>query len=447
MRSSRRHLFPFLVVVSLTGLLLLLAGRMALPAGAVPIDVGEQDFTYGPTTLANDPTGDRPESKLWWNDGLWWASMFNVTETEYHIYRLNWSTQVWEDTGVPLDDRDESRADTLWDGSKLYVASHLFTENSAHADSGNRGRLYRYSYNTTTNVYFLDSGFPVDVNEDKSETLVLEKDSTGRLWVIYVSRPTGGSDYQVYVNASAGSDDVWGTPFTLPVAGAHVAQDDIASLIAFGGKTGVMWSNQVDNTLNFATHLDINANAETGWTLKANILAPHTVDDHISLKMHVSFGKVFVAVRTNATVATDPLVGLLERDPSTGNFTFYTYSTKANDDTRPIVLVDEGTAAAGDELVYVFVTGKPGGSKICYKSAPLSAISFPAGDCGTPFIEDDVLNMIDNATSAKHTVNSTTGIVIVASDDVNGQYYVHNVLGNPPSPGFSVFLPAIVKEN
>ena len=455
MRTSRRYLVPSLAVLGLTALLILLAGQMVLPAGAVPIVKGYQDFSYAPVPPApdpHDPTGEKPESKLWWNDGFWWGSMFNVTAGEYRIYRLNWGTQEWEDTGVALDDRDDSRADTLWDttDNKLYVASHIYTENSAPADPGNRGRLYRYSYNTTTDTYSLDGGFHpdgVDVNVDKTEALVLDKDSTGRLWVTYVSRVGIGIDnpYQVYVNATTGGalgdDDNWGTPFTLPtepVEKAHVAQDDIASLISFGGKIGVMWSNQVDNTLNFATHLDSNPDPDdpAGWTLHANILAGHTVDDHISLKMHAAGGKVFAAIKTNPPpLSTDPLIGLIVKDAD-DNFSFKTYSTKANDDTRPIVLVDESAA-----LVYMFVTGKPGGSKICYKSSPLSAISFPAGDCGTSFIEDSVLDKIDNATSAKQNLNATTGIVVLASDDVNGQYYVHNVLGDPP-PVVTDRLPA-----
>ena len=59
-------------------------------------------------------------------------------------------------------------------------------------------------------------------------------------------------------------------------------------------------------------------------------------------------------------------------------------------------------------------------------------MSFPTGNCGIPFIEDDAVNLIDNTTSTKQNVNSTTGLVVLASDDFNGQVYVHNALGDPP---------------
>ena len=34
------------------------------------------------------PTGSKPESKLWWNDGAWWSSMWSVAGNGFHIFRL-----------------------------------------------------------------------------------------------------------------------------------------------------------------------------------------------------------------------------------------------------------------------------------------------------------------------------------------------------------------------
>ena len=64
---------------------------------------GYHDFSYGSTITA--PTGSKPESKLWFNDGIWWAVMFNSTLQGTNIYRLDIPTQVWSDTGTTVDDR------------------------------------------------------------------------------------------------------------------------------------------------------------------------------------------------------------------------------------------------------------------------------------------------------------------------------------------------------
>ncbi len=106
-----------------------------------PVEAGYRDFSYGtstgpdglPTGNCNStPTGEKPESKLWWNDGFWWANLCNDVAQEHHIYRLDVASQSWMDTGTVLDDHPRTKADTLWDetNQKLYVA-HLHDQCTA----------------------------------------------------------------------------------------------------------------------------------------------------------------------------------------------------------------------------------------------------------------------------------------------------------------------------
>ena len=189
-----------------------LAGLLAMTAAAAPAtaaaDVGFEDFNYAPAS--GSPTGSKPESKLWFNDGFWWASMFDPASQDHHIFRLDRTTQHWVDTGTAIDTRVTTRADTLWTGSKLYGASHVFTTGAVTTTSTNAGKLWRFSYNATTKTYTRDAGFPVDVNAAKTETLVIDRDSTGRLWATW----TLGN--QVYVNHTTTSDTAWGTPYVIP---------------------------------------------------------------------------------------------------------------------------------------------------------------------------------------------------------------------------------------
>jgi len=446
-----------LAIIGVATVLGLLMGVLIIAlasAGTLSIDVGYLDFSYG-SVVTGEPTGEKPESKLWWNDGFWWGVLFNDTAGEYHIYRLIWATQTWEDTGVPVDDRPATKSDALWDGTagKLYIVSHNYTEAASWNNNFvNWGRLYRYTYNTSTRTYTKDIGFPVTVNNHETEALVLEKDTAGRLWVTFVARPQGSSAYQVFANTSDDDGLHWGNPFTLTLnitpTAVMVAQDDISSVISFDDglthKIGIMWSNQISGpisgTLHFAIHTDGVAR-DLGWTHDVVPIPEDTgADDHISLKS-TSDG-VFAAIKLNTALTGDvPLVGLVAYEPTADEYSFHEYSTEANNDTRPILVVDEDTSKA-----YIFVTGKPGGSKICYKSldiqTPLSTMGdFATGDCGEPFIEDLTYKDVDNATSMKANANSTSGIVVLASDDfvpglldppreVN-QVYVHNNLGAP----------------
>src|SRR5829696_2518017 len=179
---------------------------------ASPGSLGFQDMSTQGTGGA--ATGEKPESKLWWTDGAWWGVLFDSVSQSYHIFRLDRAEHTWMDTKTVVDNRPKSRADALWDGQHLYVSSHVVSTSSATAAPGNPARLFRYSYDAAAASYALDAGFPIAISDYSSETLTIDRDSTGRLWATWVQ----GS--QVYVNKTGGSDDAWGTPFALPAQGA-----------------------------------------------------------------------------------------------------------------------------------------------------------------------------------------------------------------------------------
>ena len=397
----------------------------AAPAGAATADIGHQDQSYAP--LGGSPSGTKPESKLWFNNG-WWATMFDPAAGEHRIYRLDPGTGAWSDTGVAIDPRDSSRADTLWEptSGKLYVASHVYTTSGTRSTSGNSGRLYRYSYNAASNSYSLDPGFPVTVNSAKTETLVIDRDSTGALWATWTQ------DSRVYVNHTlGGNDSVWGTPYILPVAGTSLTSDDISSLIHFGGDTiGVMWSNQTDHKVYFAVHQDGDGDSAGSWSSSA-VPTGASSDDHINLKAD-SAGRVYAAVKTSEGTSARPLILLLVRSTG-GSWTSTTYGTVSNSHTRPIVLLDEQHG-----VIHMFATcpqppktsGQSGGD-ICEKTASMANPSFPSG-VGTPVIREAGLPDMNDATSTKQNVDASTGIVVMANNATSDTYWhMEEPLGAP----------------
>jgi hypothetical protein len=119
-RSGSRLL---LLVVALVSMAVLAPSGPAWAAG----DIGHPSLTY--SGVSNPPTSDKPQSKLWWNAGSWWADMWK-TGSGWHIYRLDRSAETWVDTGVLNDTRGSTLADVLWDGTHLYIASHVVTVSS-----------------------------------------------------------------------------------------------------------------------------------------------------------------------------------------------------------------------------------------------------------------------------------------------------------------------------
>ncbi len=416
-----RRLYSALMI-----LLLALSGVLGAPAAQAAVSPdGYRDFQFG-SSCNSTPTGEKPESKLWWNDGSWWGSLC-ATDNHYHIFRLNLANNSWADTGTMLDDRPTTKADTLWDAAnqKLYVASHVFTTSAAPTSTqSNWGRLYRYSY--SAGIYSLDPGFPVTVSKGKSEAMVLAKASNGTLWVTYVE------SNKVMVNHSSGSDTSWGTPYALPVTGAsNLTSDDISTNIAFdtttaSPKIGVMWSNQNDKNVYFAVHIDSDQNDQS-WAsfgvFTSSAQNPAAADDHLNIKLQSDGKGIYAVVKTSNTNSTAPLILLLScvaNCAAAGGWQNSVIYTKGDNHTRPILLID----TSHNEL-NVFSANEGGGS-IYRKVAPISSnISFVSGH-GDLFIKKTASDAkINNPTSTKQNVNSTTGLVVLASDEVS-RYYLHN---------------------
>jgi hypothetical protein len=411
-----------LIVLAL--ILLAAASPAAADAGA-----GFRDFSWQATGV-NGPTGEKPQSKLWYNDGIWWGDMFDVTSGKWMIFRLDQATQTWVDTGTPLDVRPASWADTLWDGTHLYVAS-AGVDPASPSDSA---KLYRYSYSAATKTYTVNPGFPVTVVTGGMEAVVLDKDAAGALWATW----TRGN--QVYVDATNGTDSAWGTPFVLPVAGTTVTPDDISSVVSLKGAIGVMWSNQVDGAMYFAEHHD--GDAPATWAASSQVVHGATMaDDHINLKsMQEIDGQVFATVKTSLSDVAGspgaPLLLLAKRDATTGAWSTTPISAVADDQTRPIVMLNPS-----QDKLYVFASTPVGGgtinsgtaeTAIFYKTTSMSSPSFGPGP-GTPFIQTAGDLHINNVTSTKQTVSAGSGVVVLASDNASG-FYMHNTIAPASAP-------------
>jgi hypothetical protein len=393
---------------------LLLASLLIAPAPALAADVGVEGPSYA--GAGAEPTGEKPESKLWFNDGIWWGSLWDTASGRYEIFRLNGAT--WASTNVPLDTRSNSRADTLWDGTSLYVASHVFATTPA---TGTPSNLYKFSYNPATDTYSLVGGWPQQINNVRTETLVIDKDSTGQLWATWVQKDSANKR-RVHVNRTLSGDSGWGAPFVVPGTSAHtqVGTDDISSVIAFGGnKIGVLWSNQrvTPKTFNFIVHDD--SAGDTIWGPSVAITGGSRFgDDHINLKsLHTDgSGRVFAIIKTSNTGPSDPLIVVLTRS-SGGSWSQRTVWTRGNNLTRPLVLVDTSNG-----LLHAFASTE-GGGKVYYKSATLTG-SFPGG-LGTVVMADDAQDDINNVTSGKGNVSSSTGLLVLASNQTTQRYWHH----------------------
>jgi hypothetical protein len=370
-------------------------------------DIGFRGPNYSP---ASAPTGQKPQSKLWYADGMWWASMFNRLTNKHEIFRLNPATQSWSTTGTALDERQKAATDTLWDGSKLYVAAGVDGATSAES-----ARIRRYSYSSATKEFTLDTGFPVTVTAGGMEAVVFDRDTAGKLWITFTR---GG---KVYVAHTTSDDRTWTQPYVLPVTGAaNLNSDDISAIIAYRGHIGVMWSNQADSAMYFAYHRD--GSPDSAWTLLTALSGPELADDHINLKSLQSDGSgtVVAVTKTSKNGPSDPLIQVLVLRNGATSFTSHVFGRVSDNHTRAQVAIDRT-----NRQIYVFASAPCcSGGAIYYKRSSLDNVSFPTGR-GTPLIQSSTDLNINNPTTTKQEVTPATGLVVLAGDDRTKNYW-HN---------------------
>ena len=419
-RVSFRHFSQFLF------LLIFSVAHFSVANAADSLEVGYRTLSFPSGVGGNsEPTAEKPESKLWFHDDLWWASMWSNTGDAYHIFYLDLSTQDWIDTGVQLDPRIDTKADALLDGDTLYVVSHIWEGSAGSASAGNRGELFRYEYDSQNKTWIPTSGFPVEVNQADGESLVIAKDTAGILWITYVK------DRKVYINHTVSNDADWATPSVLPVgSAANVTDDDVSGIISFNGKIGIMWSNQSSGRITyFAVHND--GDAADSW---ASVEAYGSdSDDHINVKSLAcdDTGGIYAAVKGGGSPTIVMVRCPGDLDPlDENNWEVHTvFGGSSGSPTRPQLLVD-----IYNRQVYVFVRYREnsGNGDIFYKISDLDNIDF-SGD-PLPFIQSSADDHINDPTTTKQCVDNRSGLVVLASDSQSRRYFHNYFQLGPDTP-------------
>jgi hypothetical protein len=386
---------------------------LALP-GIARADTGFQGPSY-PSGSSGPPTTSKPESKLWWNDGFWWASMFDGSGA-YHIFRLNLRAQRWVDTGVVIDARDSTRQDVLSTGSRLFVASHKYqpvTQEDPTPSPDDEMRLYRFGYNDAQNRYTLQGQRPID--PQRAEALVIDRDSQGFLWATWVQE--SGGQHHVFVARTAGNcvgegigSCTWGSPIQL----ADVGADDLSSIVRFGGnKVGVMWSDTPASQMLFSVHNDGQPNTSGAWSGPEVVIGgTKRAEDHINLKADPA-GRVYAVTKTKFSSAANPGT-MVHRRSTTGNWFSRTVSVASLDRTRPILLLDPQHNA-----IRVFESD---GRAVYMKKSRLGSISFPTHRAGTVVLRDTG-SSVANPTSTKQNISNSTRLIVLATNDQKKRYW------------------------
>jgi len=344
-------------------------------------------------------TADKPQAKAWYQDGSWWSILDSGQEGSF-IFRLE--GEVWRRTAAVYQ-ASQTHADVLSNLNDLCVLVW----------GGQKAHFLRYRYRDPERSYSLVPGYPVGLDLlQGSETAVLARDSRGRLWVTYESQ---GSVYVSYAESGLN----WCEHQSI---GCGLANDDISSVISWDGRLGVFWSDQNQESLHFRVRGDSHPLPEWGQievVAKGGLVA----DDHINLAEHD--GLVYAVTKTSVDDAKGGVSGptqaqiILNVRSDEGEWSMYDVAPLSSENvTRPIIVLDEENREA-----YVFYRN---GDKIVYKRSLMAEIDFSSEPSVAIEVEGVTLN---NVTSTKQNVNSTTGLLVLATGN-DGRAY-HRLLPIP----------------
>lgn len=277
------------------------------------------------------PTADKPQSKLWFMHGHWWALLPRAD-----------GPSLWQRTDRGWAERPEvvdalrgrpGRAD-VWPGIDNVTAVALADLTKTNL-SLTVLRLTRDGESDAAwNARVLAELYPPSA-ADAMETATLAQDAAGAWWVAAVA----GVNVCVWTAPSCASD--WSGPAVLAQG---VDDDDICVVTPLpNGEMGVIWSDQVRDAVVMRRRLD---SAPVGDWMPEEVIemGGQTADDHLNTVL-VPDGTLWVACKNEVDTAGQPqfILRMRSRD---GSWTDSPYGmrTETTRPSRPIVVASEDGA-------------------------------------------------------------------------------------------------------
>lgn len=270
------------------------------------------------------PTRDKPQSKLWFAQGRWWAWLpvpggSTVLErtgsgwVEHPALRaalagLPGQADVWAE-------EDSVRAVLVGD-DRLAVVGLDYDPTSR----GYRPGALRHAF---------DLG-PAVPEAEVLETATIARDSRGTWWVAYDRARS------IRVLATTDAEGLaWGEPVTL---GEGIKPDDISAVFALGDRVGVLWSDQAADAVFFREHLDGQPADRWGPRIAVE-QGGLNADDHLNGVLGPD-GTLYVATKNSVDTVGRPQQVLRIRRPD-GRWENHPYADRLEkyDPSRPIALL------------------------------------------------------------------------------------------------------------
>jgi hypothetical protein len=385
------------IVCLLAGLSLVVIGNHA---------VAQSDVTSDPIfqTGVPNPTQDKPQSKLWFAWGRYWAWLpvpggstvlertpsgwREVGHLRSHLADLPGQADVWAD--------ESSVRAVLVGNDRLTVVGLKFDA----AQNTYQPGAVRYEFPLA----------PLAKDGDRLETATIARDSRGRWWVAC------DRDQQITAFWTTDAEGLqWSSGFTL---GANTHRDDISTLVVLPDRVGVVWSDQVADAVYFREHLDGQPPADWGQPITVQ-QGGKTADDHLSAVV-AEDGTLFVATKNSVDQVGAPQLVLRIRRPD-GSWENHPYAVLQDKlgPSRPIALLAGQTQQL--YLLHTMYDSRDPQGRRDY----IAAIRPPRSPLELTGPEVRILTAakpVNNVTGTKRPFAATRPWIVLASDSDGGIY-------------------------
>jgi hypothetical protein len=351
-----------------------------------------------------DPTADKPQSKLWYQDNSWWALLPRSS-----------GPSLWQRTATGWIEHPEVN-ETLGKTpgrADVWAEKDAITAVGVSPDSLVVFRLIPGSKSWKTRVL---ATLKPPVGED-IETATIARDSKGEWWV------AADGTTSIYVWHSA-NGLVWSKAILLKTG---VSKDDICEVRAIKDAVMVTWSNQKDEAVQCREHRD--GRAENDWSRETNVDIGHkTADDHLHSAMTPD-GTVWLVTKNSADSNFYPQLVLRVRHPSDGSWSNFPYAprTPQEEPSRPMIIAAPGGVLLEAHTIYDKTDRFKG--RIVFARIDTSANGIMVHQQILIQPDEQSHAIVNNCTMSKAPFPTGVPWIVLASDG-QGRVYEANLAGH-----------------
>jgi len=332
------------------------------------------------------PTETKPQSKLWFARGRWWAWLpveggSSVWERGSAGWRRETALDAWLEQAPGFADV-WSEADAVWavlvGPRSLAFAQLAFDPASDRYVARGTPILWPVAAPEGPEPSGLArrlAGFRSGVRTRAIESATLARDAGGRWWIAW---DEGGA---IWCRASRDRDGAaWSEPFALSAAVGPIGRDDIGAIFPAAGGIGAIWTDQNRDALYFRLHRD--GSPPDAWEPVETLAqgegrgGARLANDHLHATTAAD-GTVYLVAKTSRYRPGEPLLALRvrARDGSWSELPYARYSRERTP-SRPIAMLDAARGRA--ELVHESLDAS------LWNRHRIERVSLPLGARGQP---------------------------------------------------------------